>query len=455
MASTTDNYNLPLYDTGDPANLRDQYNNAMVIVDGELKKSADSTTAAMTTANNAKSAADDAKEAAGAAQSTADDAKALLDALGADTTSNAAASKAKWDKTSADLATLKNDFTSYQTSQKSVALYVGNSYTYGVGSSNGQTGIYAKTKFLFDESSEIWGDGIGFMPYAGHTETFQSIYQDYAAQHPTECAKVTDIIITSAYGDTRAYIASGNRDTYRASLIAAVNGFIARVAQYSPLAKIWVDYAEGTSVEGKGGVTLRKEFELDKIFETVFNQVSSKNITYLGWIGWNITHRQNTFSGDGYHPNDHGYDFLASSFVQAWRGNAYEYDKSGTLAFSVESGGTLSGNISLVTRKNESYWWFRTIRASDEYTLNSNTEIIDFTRVEAMPPIDHDAAILYANLVNTQAGANTIVGLVSLAFDETGAKLVLSPVGKPSLTIPVSTSLVLVPLSTTVVHSYL
>lgn len=435
MASTTDNFNLPLYDTGDPANLRDQYNNAMGIVDSELKKSADSTTAAMTTANNAKSAADDAKEAADAAQSTADDAVA------------------KWDETSADLAALKNDFTSYQTSQKSVALYVGNSYTYGVGSSNGQTGVYAKTKFLFDESSKIWSDGIGFMPYAGHTETFQSIYQDYAAQHAADCAKVTDIIITSAYGDTRAYIASGNRDTYRASLIAAVNSFIARVAQYSPLAKIWVDYAEGTSAEGKGGVTLRKEFELDKIFETVFNQVSSKNITYLGWIGWNITHRQNTFSGDGYHPNDHGYDFLASSFVQAWRGNAYEYEKSGTLAFSVESGGTLSGKISLATRKNESYWWFRTIRASDEYTLNSNTEIIDFTRAEAMPPIKHDAGILYANLVNTQAGANTIVGLVSLAFDETGAKLVLSPVGKPSLTIPVSTSLILVPISTTVVHS--
>ena len=41
MASTTDNYNLPLYDTGDPANLRDQYNNAMGVIDGELKTLSD------------------------------------------------------------------------------------------------------------------------------------------------------------------------------------------------------------------------------------------------------------------------------------------------------------------------------------------------------------------------------------------------------------------------------
>ena len=57
MASTTDNFNIPLYDTGDPANLRDQYNSAMGVIDDELKKSVDNTTAANDTANAAKAAA--------------------------------------------------------------------------------------------------------------------------------------------------------------------------------------------------------------------------------------------------------------------------------------------------------------------------------------------------------------------------------------------------------------
>ena len=36
MASTTDNFNLDLYDTGDPANLNDQYNSAMHIIDDTM-----------------------------------------------------------------------------------------------------------------------------------------------------------------------------------------------------------------------------------------------------------------------------------------------------------------------------------------------------------------------------------------------------------------------------------
>ena len=76
MASTTDNFNLPLYDTGDPANLRDQYNSAMEIVDNELKKSIDSATTAIDTANGAVG---------------------RLNALGITDNDEASASKTRWD----------------------------------------------------------------------------------------------------------------------------------------------------------------------------------------------------------------------------------------------------------------------------------------------------------------------------------------------------------------------
>lgn len=83
MASTTDNFDLPLYDTGDPANLRDQYNSAMGIIDGELKKSVDTTTTAINTATDAKT--------------TANDAVGRLDALGITDNDAAGTSRTRWD----------------------------------------------------------------------------------------------------------------------------------------------------------------------------------------------------------------------------------------------------------------------------------------------------------------------------------------------------------------------
>ena len=87
MTSATDNFNLPLYGTGDPANLRDQYNNAMGIVDGELKKSIDSATTALGTANNAVG---------------------RLNAMGVTDNDTAGTSKTRWDEASALASTNKN-----------------------------------------------------------------------------------------------------------------------------------------------------------------------------------------------------------------------------------------------------------------------------------------------------------------------------------------------------------
>lgn len=106
MSSTTDNFALPLYDTGDPANLRDQYNGAMRIIDGELKKSVDSTTAVTNTANDAKTTAHTAK-------TTADDAVGRLNALGITDNDTAATSKTRWDdaaKTASHINYLLDDY---------------------------------------------------------------------------------------------------------------------------------------------------------------------------------------------------------------------------------------------------------------------------------------------------------------------------------------------------------
>ncbi len=90
MASTTDNFNLDLYDTGDPAALTDQYNNAIRTIDETL----------LTINGNAAAALNTAKQAIAETETINNN----LTALGVTDSSTASALKNKIDTTASDLA---------------------------------------------------------------------------------------------------------------------------------------------------------------------------------------------------------------------------------------------------------------------------------------------------------------------------------------------------------------
>ena len=90
MASTTDNFNLDLYDTGDPAALTDQYNNAIRTIDETL----------LTINGNAATALNNAKQAIAETETISDN----LTSLGVTDSSTASALKNKIDTTASDLA---------------------------------------------------------------------------------------------------------------------------------------------------------------------------------------------------------------------------------------------------------------------------------------------------------------------------------------------------------------
>lgn len=101
MVSTTDNFNLDLYDTGDPANLNDQYNAAMHTIDETL----------FTINNNASNALQKANalttrlDTVAAQATTATD---NLTALGITDTETAATSKTAWNKAASSAENNKN-----------------------------------------------------------------------------------------------------------------------------------------------------------------------------------------------------------------------------------------------------------------------------------------------------------------------------------------------------------
>ena len=104
MASTTDNFNLDLYDTGDPASLTDQYNSAIRTIDDTLLTINGNATTAINTAttaiNTATTAINTAKQAITETQTINNN----LTALGVTDSNTASALKSKIDTTASDLA---------------------------------------------------------------------------------------------------------------------------------------------------------------------------------------------------------------------------------------------------------------------------------------------------------------------------------------------------------------
>lgn len=90
MASTTDNFNLDLYDTGDPAALTDQYNSAIRTIDTTLLTINDNAAAALNTAKQAMTETETINN--------------NLTALGVTDSNTASALKNKIDTTASDLA---------------------------------------------------------------------------------------------------------------------------------------------------------------------------------------------------------------------------------------------------------------------------------------------------------------------------------------------------------------
>ena len=104
MASTTDNFNLDLYDTGDPAALTDQYNSAIRTIDDTLLAINGNANTALNTANTALNTANTALNTAKQAMTETQTINNNLASLGVTDTNTASALKNKIDTTASDLA---------------------------------------------------------------------------------------------------------------------------------------------------------------------------------------------------------------------------------------------------------------------------------------------------------------------------------------------------------------
>ena len=200
-----------------------------------------------------------------------------------------------------------------------IGVYIGNSYTDGVGSSDGKSGFFGRTRhILFNDSYSFTSGGIGFDKYSDHDTTFNDMVSNASSSSQFENDKVNAVIFTCAMGDTRAICETGY--TKWTNALATT---ISNAKSAFPNAAIIVQYAE--TVYGRN---------VQKSYSVNYNQIqyythyalgvlaTQYGYTYIGWTGWNTNQKSGFNYVDNYHPNDAGYKAIVASFFNGFYGES-------------------------------------------------------------------------------------------------------------------------------------
>lgn len=222
-----------------------------------------------------------------------------------------------------------NDLTNYKNSFKTFALYFGNSYSRGVGSTNNK-GLYALTKDIYDGSKLYSGDGTGFIDYGEHTnDTFLTHLYDAINDTSYDHTKVTHINIIGAWGESRE-IAKDGAIVGSTKISEAIRTFMQLVKTHFPNCKevnyAWCEirYFYMQTIYDINN-SARSEWLVNSIMSKACEQ---QGMNYLGWCSWNWNFSKLYVSNDKYHPNDSGYNNIGNCLKNKLLGKAVTYSTS-------------------------------------------------------------------------------------------------------------------------------
>lgn len=197
-----------------------------------------------------------------------------------------------------------------------LALYIGNSYADGVGSTDNM-GVFELTKDMFDNAYKFTSGGAGFCHYTDQSgsKSFEDLINEAALSPNYTNADVTHIVFVGAWGETELMAEKS---------WSAINDIKAKVETVSALCKQkfpnverMVFYWAESRLKPYTNNNLFWEFAVHNYAPYMFD---SSEIEYIGWGGWDLLYNSTCFSADGYHPNNRGYNILANNFRTAFNG---------------------------------------------------------------------------------------------------------------------------------------
>ena len=232
-------------------------------------------------------------------------------------------------RTPKETENVANDLANYKNSFKTFALYFGNSYSRGVGSSNNK-GLYHLTKDIYDDSKLYSGDGTGFIDYGQHAnDTFLTHLEDAINDTSFDHKKVTHINIIGAWGESRE-LAKDGAILGTKKIGDAIQAFMGLVKQHFPNCKevnyAWCEirfFYQQSLYNIKN--TARYEWLVNAIMSKECEQFG---MHYLGWCSWNWNFSKYFVSDDNYHPNDSGYSNIAQCLKHQLQNASLTYTSS-------------------------------------------------------------------------------------------------------------------------------
>ena len=217
-------------------------------------------------------------------------------------------------------------------------IVIGNSYV--------SRGVGRPLERSFKNAYEYQTGGIGFLPYTGHTTTFEDMLDNAIADTTFDNDTITDILFVSAVGDTRAYT-EDSANCY-SSLKTALGAVEAKItANFTNIKRVCVTLAEtrNRAYFSSPANTYNAMFVIHSYFKQLCNDYGME---YIGWSGFNSLYVAADIDSDDYHPTTSGAAKIGAWIESAYFGHA-EYirkrSSGSSLAFALTSGSTITYTI--------------------------------------------------------------------------------------------------------------
>ncbi len=245
-----------------------------------------------------------------------------------------------------ETASLQNQIDNIDVHDERNAIYIGNSFCKGIGSSDDDTGLFALTKNkLYDHAYLKYGSGTGFTAYdENHTTTFYTLLQQAIADTTIDNDTITDINFVCAWGETNGIAYDTN---YNADLAASMSNIKTAISNNFPNIKR-INVINSETRPKLNYSNDRYYYQLFDAHKRLKVQCLENGFIYCGWIGFEILLKSSLFATDDTHPNNNGYKRLAQLFIDAINGQFQYQTKTATgyLPFS-----NIEGNRVIITAK--------------------------------------------------------------------------------------------------------
>lgn len=201
------------------------------------------------------------------------------------------------------------------------AVYIGNSYTDGVGGTS-SGGLFGQTSKMFTNAFKYTSSGAGFLINSVTTESFNDLLNKAIQDKKVTNSEVTHLILIGAWGDSRSLAELGATNWINQEQAAMKTLADNAKANFPNLRRIVYYWAESRRIPiiNTGGAFDSPEWSY-RVHNNIDFMTRKSGIEYGGWIGWSIWQNQTAFSADSYHPNDIGYGIMGEQLIKSFHGD--------------------------------------------------------------------------------------------------------------------------------------